>query len=166
MTDDPTPSPITLEEFITVLRESFPIRVRQLQLDAALRHEPLSEYFYERDGVLFGRFWLMVYDKDDQIQDIKEQEIGCIFDKTRNPVERVRAMLEGFHEALKLRAKTEPKNEWYEYAMPYEFFEWGVLKLVKPQTASDFEDVFARRWKIGPYFGLRSKPKPPPKAKR
>lgn len=153
---------LTVENFVQVMREEFPLRGGPVELSAPTSDPDLSSRFFEKDGMMFGTFWLMIYDENAQIRDIKEQTLLCVLDKARVPVERLRAMIQGLGLALELRAKEDRNSEWYDLAMPMDMFQWDALKLVRPMTTEDFADVFYRRWKIGPYFGLRSKPKATP----
>jgi hypothetical protein len=154
-----TGTPLTLESFVRTFGEVLPVRAGNVELSGATHRTPIEQYFFEREGVLVASIWLVIYEDDGQIRDIKEQEIPMVFDVGGCSVERLAAMLEGFGRALALRVRADRDSSWYDCAMPSDLLNGSALRLVKPQTADDFEDVFCRRWKIGPHAHLRAKPK-------
>jgi hypothetical protein len=149
-------APMTLEDLLALLEELFPVEggLSSMELGSppAVCRMPAGPR--ESEDSLRLTLRLVSWDRDAEsgerkIRDIKEQQLYVGPASLMRHGGRLAAFLRGSCAALKTLFEAGADTETL---MPHDLWRYGVLKLVKAQSADDFHRALLVRSRLGRYL--------------
>jgi hypothetical protein len=138
--------PITIAEVHALLDRVLPIRANRFSLELS-QHG--GDPVLECGGSICMVVLLVIWDDQQSIRDIKEQQVEIVRGRDRQARAKLEAYLTGWSQAVRVVFE---RSQQVESSMPHELVSPPLLGLKKPIDAADFEAAALAKGRLGKWI--------------